>query len=67
MQFCKAIKLSQQGWDEHIAVNISLVALAEYLPKTKKHKAYAQGGGEEEGDWHLRDSDYWSLSSNTVL
>ena len=50
MQFCKAIKLSQQGWDEHIAVNISLVALAEYLPKTKKHKAYAQGGEEGGGD-----------------
>ena len=50
MQFCKAIKLSQQGQDGHIAVNISLVALAEYLPKTKKHKAYAQGGEEGGSD-----------------
>ena len=50
MQFCKAIKLSQQGLDEHIAVNNGLVALAEYLPKTKKHKAYAQGGEEGDGN-----------------
>ena len=59
---CKAIKLSQQEWDECVAANVSLAALVEYLPKTsasKKCKALdmcEEEEGEEEEEEMVIDT-----------
>ena len=48
---CKAFKLSQEEWDQCIAANFYLAALAEYhlgAPAIKKHKAMERHEEEEE-------------------
>ena len=48
---CKPVKLSQEEWDQHVAANVSLAALAEYHPgalATKKRKVTERCEEEEE-------------------
>ena len=48
---CKAVKLSQEEWDQRIAANVSVAALAEYhpgAPATKKCKVTERQEEEEE-------------------
>ena len=48
---CKAVKLSQEEWDQCVAANVSLAVLAEYHPgalATKKHKVTEKHEEEEE-------------------